>query len=447
MRQLPQSPDAERAVLGALLMYPSSQEIVREYDLLPEDFFLPAHKILFDAMRVLMDQGKAIDIPALMARLVDLDQLRQIGGGDYLVDLTTMSASPANTKYYVETILDKAHLRQLIETAQQIEALGFDARQEVNEILDEAEKQILGITRSRRSEAMRDSRDVVRALLDHIRMISEHKTRVTGIPTGFRQLDRVTAGLQKGDLIVLAARPSVGKTAFALNLALNSALGRDKAHVALFSLEMPSEHLMERMLASKSGVNANHIKTGYLTDMQWNALSEASALLREAPIYFDDSGSITLADIASKCRRLAVEQGLDLIIIDYIQLITGARRNNDNRQQEVSDISRGLKQLARELKVPVIALSQLSRLVERREGNKPVLADLRESGAIEQDADIVMFLYRENSDPANKDETNDQPQMVKLNIAKHRNGSLADLEFQFKGQVFTFYAIEGQKTE
>ena len=447
-RQMPNSIDTERALLGTMLVYEKSPRIAMEEGLRAEDFYLDAHRKIFNVIESLYKEGKMVDVMTVTARLRDLEQLVQIGGMDYILQLSDSSVTSASTKHYVELLQEKTYLRNLIETAEEIVQESFDGTNTVDEILDTAEKRILDVTRSRRTSEFRTSEEVVNAVLDNIYKMRNQKSRITGIRTGYSDLDNLTAGLQRGDLIILAARPSMGKTAFALNLGLNAAHFKTDEAVAIFSLEMPAEHLMQRMKNKKSLVDGRNLRTGMLNNEEMAKLMEAATEMQAMKIYIDDTPGIRVAEIFSKCRKLKAEQGLCMVIIDYIQLITGSGKNGDNRQQEVSEISRGLKALARELEVPVIALSQLSRSVEQRAEKSPMLSDLRESGALEQDADIVMFLYREAY--YKKEENGEEPdsQQIDLNVAKHRNGATTTIKLNFKKSISGFFdSAKGEYSE
>ena len=450
MKQLPYSPEAETALLGSLLVYPESIATVVEYDMRVDDFYRNEHQHIFEHMIALIEANRIIDPKLLITRLSDHNQLDLIGGVDYLFMLTENSAGPSSVKHYVDVVQEKAQIRRLIHVGQDIVDHGFDTSVELDELLDLAEQQILDVTRIRRSTEMLSSREVVQAFLDNLNQIRANKNQITGLKTGYRSLDYLTNGLQRGDLIILAARPSVGKTAFALNLALNSARFNDdgQSAAAVFSLEMPATHLISRMISAQSSIKSNYLRSGNLDDDQMNELHQSANALAQLNLYIDDSSTITVPEIFSKCRKLKAEGGLDMIVIDYIQLITG-KSTTENRQQEVSEISRSLKQLAREMEVPVIALSQLSRLVERRDNKIPQLSDLRESGSIEQDADIVMFLYREDYYQQDDDEeekvSSDEPRPVLLKISKHRNGALADITMQFNPSISKFYDVAQER--
>ncbi|MDD2591603.1 MAG: replicative DNA helicase [Erysipelotrichaceae bacterium] len=451
-RRLPSSIETEMALLGTMMIYPSAIKMAFEEGLIKEDFFVEANQRIYNAIMSLHEEGKPVDLTALSSRLNDLQELNRVGGMDYMMQLADAAVSGANTKYYVQLIQDKAYLRNLIQTAEQIAEEGFESQYNLDEVMDNAERSILTITRNRRATEFKSSHDVVADVLENVQAMRKNHSLVVGMKTSFRDLDYYTNGFQNSDLIILAARPSVGKTAFALNLAMNMAEA-NKLPVALFSLEMGAEQLVSRMLSAKSEVKGQLIRTGYMNNKEMNQVIEAASILRELPIYIDDSATIKVSDIFSKCRKLKVEKGLGAIVIDYIQLITGSNRRFENRQQEVSEISRGLKALARELNVPVIALSQLSRLVEQRgEDKKPKLSDLRESGALEQDADIVLFLYRKDYHDRNKtnDEQKYEEASVSVNpnketeiiIAKHRNGPTGSVFLSFNLDYNAFYDMD-----
>lgn len=446
MRKLPYSQDAEIALLGTLLVYPESVDRIREYNLQVDDFYNTEHKQIFQKMIDIIDSGSFLDTTTLISKLRDHGELERIGGMDYMFLLSANAAAPATIKHYIDVVQSKSQMRQLIEVSQAIVDKGFDSTTELNTLLDFAEKNVLAVTQSRQTSEMQSSREVVEEFMENLAKIRENKDRITGLRTGFDSLNKITNGLQRGDLVILAARPSVGKTAFALNLGVNVARNnlKGKAAVAIFSLEMPATHLMSRLLSAQSSVKSENLRSGFLTNEQANDLNAAAGTLSNTNIYIDDSATVTIPEIFSKCRKLKAEVGLDLIVIDYIQLITG-RGKSDNRQQEVSEISRGLKQLAREMDVPVIALSQLSRNVEKREDKTPQLSDLRESGSIEQDADIVMFLYREayyDEDRTKEDFQKQETQEVSVIISKHRNGALGRLELQFNPSITKFYDVQ-----
>ncbi|MDD6466740.1 MAG: replicative DNA helicase [Erysipelotrichaceae bacterium] len=432
-RQLPQSIDAEQSLLGSMLLYPESIRLAYEQGIEENDFYLDANRRIFSVIMGIDDEKKPVEIAGVVTRLTDLGRLQQVGGVEYLMKLADMATAPANCGYYIELIQNKALLRRLIESATEISEEGMERSYDIDEVLDHAEKKILEVTRSRKTSEFRTSKQVVQSVLKELELLQQNRG-LTGVRTNFEKLDYITNGFQPGDLIILAARPSMGKTAFALNVCMNAAVLFDKK-VALFSLEMPGEQLMKRMLSAKGGVQGNKLRNGFLDNQDWNNLYDAARELQEASIFLDDSSSIRISEIFSKCRKLKSEQGLDLIIIDYLQLITGSRET-ESRQQEVSDISRSLKQLAREMECPVIALSQLSRKVESRGDDKrPMLSDLRESGSIEQDADLVIFLHSNDYYKKEKPEI----RAMKVIIAKHRNGATADVDLTFEASINTFF--------
>lgn len=439
-RELPHSNEAEQSILGAMLVYPSVTQVVYDQGLEKEDFYLDIHQRIFSAMLELVETGKPIDVTGLITRLNDTAQLHLVGGADYVVKLSDTAVSSANSMYYIELIRSRSHLRQLIMAAEKIAEEGFDASSALDDVMDQAEKDILQVTRSRRATDFKSSREVVGAVIEEIMRLRNSDDRVTGIKTGYKALDGMTNGFQRGDLIILAARPAMGKTAFALNIGLNASQYNPGA-VAIFSLEMPAESLMKRILSAKSGVESSKLRSGAIRDDEFNKLNESANELTNSKIFIDDSASIKISEIFSKCRKLKSEQGLAMVIIDYLQLISGSGKGgSDNRQQEVSEISRSLKGLAREMECPVISLSQLSRSVESRPDKHPMLSDLRESGSIEQDADIVMFLYRD--DYYNKDKEPDEKDIddiTDVDIAKHRNGATGRIQLVFRKSISAFF--------
>ncbi len=436
-RELPSSIDAEQAILGAMMIYPNAVKATVEFGLVADHFFLDSHKRIYRIMNEVYENNRSVDPTILITKLQDAQILNTVGGAEYILELTDTATTSASIQHYAEIIQDKFKMRELINLTETINVKAFNNPGEIDSIMDEAERGILDVTRSRRSGDFRASQEVVAAVLANIKQKSELGTGITGMKTGYPALDKVTSGFQKGDLIVLAARPSVGKTAFALNLGTQMAL-LNKLPTAIFSLEMPAEQLMQRILTFKSEIPGNKLRDGTIrTNAEWNSLFEAANTVKEAQIFIDDSPMLKVSEIFSKCRKLKAEHGLGVIIIDYLQLMDSGA-GAENRQQAVSEISRAFKALARELDVPVLALSQLSRAVEQRTDKRPMLSDLRESGAIEQDADIVMFLYREFYH-SNEDETDNQE--TDIIIAKHRNGSLATITLLFKKSINAFYTI------
>mgnify|MGYP000593271905 FL=1 len=440
-KEMPHSIEAEQSILGAMLVYPSLVRTVVDQDLHAEEFYVEAHQRIFGCMMDLHENGQNVDVTTLITRLNDTSQLALVGGADYVIKLSDSAVSSANGVFYIDIIKQRYHLRRLIETAEKIAEEGFDSSSSLDDVLDHAEKEILEVTRSRRASEFQSSKEVVGRVIKELVALRESDNHITGVRTGYQDLDRMTNGFQRGDLIILAARPAMGKTALALNLGMYTAL-RNPGAVAFFSLEMPAESLMKRLLSAKSQVEGNKLRGGNISDDELNRLNEAGNELGAAKIFIDDSASIKVSQIFSKCRKLMSEYGLSLIVIDYLQLISGSGRGGgDNRQQEVSEISRNLKILAKEMNCPVIALSQLSRSVEQRTDKQPMLSDLRESGAIEQDADIVMFLYREDyyKKTSEQEERSDINEVVDLNLAKHRNGSVGHVSLVFNKSISAFY--------
>jgi replicative DNA helicase len=444
-RELPSATEAEASLLGTMMVYPNAARLAIEDGLEEDDFFSESNRRIFLAVRSLYDTGEKIDITTVNQYLEDAGQSGQTGGLPYLLRLTDAAVTSANTKTYVKMIHDKAIMRRMIMTAEEVVEEGYAGTTDIDEYLDSAEKNILNVSRSRKTGEFKNSGEVMEEVISQIRLMSDNKSDITGLKTGYTALDHTLHGLQPGDLDIIAARPAMGKTAFALNLALNCAMYNKDRAVAIFSLEMGAEQLGMRLLSARSGIPGDNLKTGRLSNEDWNKVSEAAADIKGAKIYIDDSSQIKVPEIFSKCRRLQSEQGLSLVLIDYIGLITGTgAHRNESRQQEVSDISRSLKGLARELNVPVVVLSQLSRTVESREDKRPILSDLRESGAIEQDADIVMMLYR---DSYYNEETKQQAEKtgtekLEVNIAKHRNGATRKIYLAFAGATNTIYNLQ-----
>ncbi len=442
-RTLPSAPEAEASLLGTMMVYPNAARAAMEEGLNEDDFFIDANRRIFQACESLYKSGTPIDLTTVTTRLKDLDLLDKSGGIEYLTDLSEAAVTSANTKSYVTLIHEKAIMRKMIAAAEEIVEDGFSGQPDINEFLDHAEKSVLDVSRNRRTSEFKNSPELMAETLDMIQKMSDNRSDITGLKTGFTDLDHTLHGLHGGDLIVLAARPAMGKTAVALNLAMNVAQYQPKEAVAIFSLEMGAEQLAMRLLSAKSHIEGDKLRTGRLSDADWNRLNEAAGELRMSNIFIDDTAGIKVPEIFSKCRRLQAEHGLNMILIDYIQLITGSNTRGENRQQEVSEISRSLKGLARELNVPVIALSQLSRSVESRDNKHPMLSDLRESGAIEQDADIVLMLYREAYyDEALREQAQKEgTERLEINIAKHRNGAVRKIYLAFEGNTTALYNI------
>lgn len=437
----PQNVEAEQAVLGAVLLQAEALITAMER-LRSEDFYDPSHQLIYEAMVELGEANQPIDLITLTAHLQDGQQLEEIGGVSYLSKLANAVPTAANVDYYAQIVEEKSMLRRLIRTATNIASDGYAAADDVGIMLSEAEKQILEISNRRSSSGFISIRDVLMDVFERVEHLYTNKGGTTGIPSGFIDLDKMTSGFQRNDLIIVAARPSVGKTAFALNIAQNVGV-RSRETVAIFSLEMSAAQLVQRMICAESNVDAGRMRTGYLEGDDWEKLTMAIGSLSEAQIYIDDTPGITVADIRAKCRRLKKERGLGMILIDYLQLIQGRGKAGENRQQEVSEISRTLKQIARELEVPVIALSQLSRGVEQRQDKRPMMSDLRESGSIEQDADIVAFLYRDDY----YDKETEKKNIIEIIIAKQRNGPVGTVELVFLKNFNKFVSLDRSHQE
>jgi replicative DNA helicase len=442
-QQVPASIEAEQALLGSLLLYPQTADLVYEEGLEPDDFFAEKNRRIFQEIQQLYKERKPIDVTTLITRLTDKQLLSSVGGAEYFGYLTDVAISSTNSDYYISIIQQKSLLRKMIEVTEGIRIKCMEEQYDPLTVLNEAESKIMEISRRRRTSDFTGSKETFDEVIKRLNEVAQNKS-MTGVPSGYEHLDNITNGFQKGNLIILAARPSVGKTALALNIASNAAC--QNRTVALFSLEMPCVDLGNRMLSAKSTVDSNKIRTGrYLSNDDWAKIDEAKGILEKMPLYLDDSTGIKVNDIMAKCRKLQSEHGLDLIIIDYLQLVTANVTHADNRQQDVAEIARGLKQLARELDVPVIALSQLSRNVEQRD-REPILSDLRESGAIEQDADIVMFIHRPKKKDDEQQEENDYTDL-KIIIAKHRNGPIGSIWLAFDNKTNAFYTKEYRDDE
>ena len=432
----PQNIEAEQAVLGAIFLEPASLTIASEV-LIPDDFYRSSHQKIYNVILKLSDIGKAVDLITVSEELAAAKELEDVGGISYLSELAAAVPTAANMEYYARIVEEKSLLRRLIRTATTIAKDGYAREDEVEALLGEAEKSIMEVAQRKNAGAFHNIKDVLVRTYDNIESLHNRAGDVTGIATGFAELDHMTAGFQRNDLIIVAARPSVGKTAFALNIAQNVATKTDE-NVAIFSLEMGAEQLVMRMLCAEGNINAQNLRTGSLTDEDWRKLTMAMGSLSNSGIFIDDTPGIRITEIRSKCRRLKQEHGLGMILIDYLQLIQGSGRSGENRQQEVSEISRSLKELARELKVPVIALSQLSRGVEQRQDKRPMMSDIRESGSIEQDADIVAFLYRDDY----YDKESENKNIIEIIIAKQRNGPVGTVSLAFVKEYNKFVNLE-----
>lgn len=432
LKMMPQSVDAEEAVLGAILVNPMSLGRVVEF-LKPESFYKPSHRVIYEAVLELFRKNEPIDIVTVSEHLRNKEELDVAGGRSYINDLALNVVTTANIEYYAKIIREKEIKRALINAGSEIVATAYE-NEDTDIVLDNAQKMIFNIAAQKDTSDLVAIQDLVVSSYETIERRFNNKEELVGVTTGFYDLDNITSGLHKSDLIILAARPSMGKTAFALNLAQNVALKGKKA-VAIFSLEMPKQQLVSRMLCAESEVDSHRVRTGNLQPKDWEKLVDGMTRLSDARIYIDDASGVTATDIKAKCRRLMMEEKeLGLIVIDYLQLMEGGGNPND-RNQQISQISRSLKGLARELDVPIIALSQLSRGVEQRPDKRPMLSDLRDSGAIEQDADIVMFIYRDEY--YNRDDVENKGK-AEVIIAKHRNGSVGTIELLFQSSITKF---------
>ncbi len=440
----PQSIEAEQAVIGALLI--DNNAITKVVEMLnPESFYKQAHRYIYASMVKLFNNNEPIDILTVSEHLRCTDKLELIGGRAYINDLALGQITSANIEYYARIITEKSVLRELIKAGSEIASLGYED-EGVERALDTAEQLIFAISQRKVDSNLTAVGDIVGESYNRIEQRYNNKEELTGVPSGFYDLDTLTAGFQNSDLIIVAARPSMGKTAFCLNIAQEVGI-RKKMPVAVFSLEMSKEQLVQRMLCSEAEIDSSRLRTGHMYADDWSKLANVMGEMGDSPIFIDDSPGATVTDIRAKCRRLCLEhkqKGLGLVIIDYLQLMESASTRKNDRVQEISSISRGLKNLARELKVPIIALSQLSRAVEARQNKKPMLSDLRESGSIEQDADIVMFIYRdEYYNPDNLDNKG----KAEIIISKQRNGPVGSVELLFQGNITRFKNPVGARTK
>lgn len=426
----PQNVEAEQALLGSLLL---NQDVVyRILELVKSrDFYQDAHGVIYDVILELNQGGQAVDLVTLTDALRSKGLLEKVGGVSYLAMLSSVVPTAANAEHYARIVAEKSVLRDLVATATRIAQKGYDGVDDVSELLDEAERMVLEVSGRRRKEGFTPIKDVLMQTLDYLENLARHKGDVTGIPT-FRDLDKLLSGLHNSDLIICAARPGMGKTAFCLNIAQKVAV-KLKLTVAIFSLEMSKDQLVLRMLSSEAMVDQSKLRSGFLQEEDWKRLALAAGRLAEAPIYIDDTPGISVMEVRGKARKLKAEKGLDLVIVDYLQLMQSNKRS-ENRQQEISEISRSLKALARELDVPVLALSQLSRAVEQTHDKRPALSHLRESGAIEQDSDCVFFIHR----PDYYDPETDKKGIAEIIVAKHRHGPTGSIEVGFLGEFTKF---------
>ncbi len=428
----PHDIEAEQAILGSMLT--DKDAVISAMEILKsEDFYREDNKAIYESILNLYNRAEPIDIITVKAELEALGKFEQVGGLEYLASLPDKVPTTANAMKYIKIVEEKSTLRTLIKTANEIIELGYDPTEDVDDIMESSEKKIFNIMQKKDKKGYSPIKDVLVDTFTQLEELYNRKQHITGVPTGFSELDYKTAGLHGSELILIAARPAMGKSAFALNIATNAAV-RSNTPVVIFSLEMSKEQMVSRILCSEAMVDSNKVRTGKLEDDDWNKLAGCIGTLSDSEIYIDDTPGISVTEIRAKCRKLKLEKNIGLVVIDYLQLIQGTNKRGGTREQEISEISRSLKILAKEINVPVIALSQLSRAVEQRPDHRPMLADLRESGAIEQDADIVMFLYRD--DYYNKE--TDKKDIAEVIIAKQRSGSLGTVELLWLGSYTKF---------
>jgi len=419
----PHNLEAEQSALGSILL--DRDAIIRvETILRPEDFYQPAHGMIYQAMRDLYNRREPTDILTLSDELGRRNQLESVGGLAYLSSLIESVPTAVHVEYYSRIVERTSTQRRLIQAGAEVVSVGYREDLEIEDALDQAERSIFGVAQRRLTKEFQKIDEVLEGFFDRLGERREQRDALVGVPTGFSDLDKLTGGLQRSDLIILAARPGFGKSALALGFAYTAAVQHDRV-VGVFSLEMPAEQLVQRLVAAETGVDSHRLRMGHIEDNEWERVVRAFGRLSNSPMYVDDSGTLSIADVRTKARRLQAEHGLDLLIVDYLQLMQGKR--SENRVQEIADISRGLKSLARELDVPVVALSQLSRAIESRTGHRPQLSDLRESGSIEQDADIVMFIHREDK----FDHESEKKNLAEVIVAKHRNGPIGSIPLRF----------------
>lgn len=432
----PNDVESEQAVIGSMLTDKEAVSAAIEV-LKPEDFYREDNRTIFEAILNLYGRSEPIDIITLKSELSSMGKFEAVGGLEYIAELPDKVPTTANVEQYIKIVEEKSVLRNLIKTANEIITLGYDQTQEVDGIIDGAEKKIFEVMQKKNQKGYTPIKDILVETFTELEQLYNQKQRITGIPTGFSDLDFRTSGLHNSDLILVAARPAMGKSAFALNIATNAAV-RAKVPVAIFSLEMSKEQMTSRILCSEAMVDSNKVRTGKIDDEEWSKLAAASGELSEANIYIDDTPDISIMEIRAKCRKMKIEKNIGLVVIDYLQLVQGSGKRGGSREQEIAEISRSLKILAKEINVPVIALSQLSRAPEQRPDHRPMLSDLRESGSIEQDADIVMFLYRD--DYYNED--SEKKNIAEVILAKHRAGSTGTVELLWLGNYTKFANID-----
>ncbi len=432
----PQNIEAEQCVLGSVLQLQRALDKVAPL-LSPDDFYKPAHQNIFSAMLSLFEKSEPQDLVTIANHLKDIGHLEQVGGPAYLATLTDIVPVSANIGYYAKIVRDKSILRQLIQTTSEIAGRCYEEQDDIDLLLDDVEQTVFDISSAKSNQAFFQLKEIIGETFKKIEKLAERKEMITGVPTGYPDFDRKTAGLQPSDLIIIAGRPSMGKTAFAMNLVQNAAV-IDKTPVAVFSLEMSKEQLAARMLCSFGRVDSSRLRTGHLLDQDWPKLVRATGMMTSLPIFIDDTPSISILELRAKTRRLKSEHNIGMVVVDYLQLMRG-RSGNDNREQEISEISRSLKAMAKELKIPVVALSQLNRSLENRTDKRPQLSDLRESGAIEQDADVICFIYRD--EVYNKSPDNPKKGIAEIIIGKQRNGPTGTVELAFLDYITTFESL------
>ncbi|HET98252.1 MAG TPA: replicative DNA helicase [Desulfurivibrio alkaliphilus] len=435
----PQNVEAEQCVLGSILLQPGA--MARAVEIIgPDDFYREAHRAIYTAMVALFEKSEPLDLITITSLLQDTRKLEGVGGPGYLASLTDLVPVAANIAHYARIVRDKAILRRLIQTSTEIASRCYEEQDDIDGLLDEVEQTVFEISRAKSGQSYWPMKTVINTTFKHVESLYERKEHITGVPTDYHELDRMTAGLQPADLIILAARPSMGKTALAMNIVQHVAL-MHKTPVGVFSLEMSKEQLGLRMLCSVSRVDSQRLRTGFLKEHDWPKLTRAYNMLLDAPIYIDDTPAITVLEMRAKARRLKTEHDIGMLVVDYLQLMRG-RSNVQSREQEISEISRSLKAMAKELSVPVMALSQLNRSLESRPNKRPQLSDLRESGAIEQDADVICFIYRD--EVYNKAEDNPKRGIAELIIGKQRNGPTGTVELAFLDRFTTFENLARQ---
>ena len=436
-RVLPHSIEAEQSVIGSMILDREAITIASEL-IFPEDFYNKQYGVLFESMVELNDEGKPVDLVTLQNKLKEKDVPPEVSSLEFIRDIITAVPTSANVRYYARIVAEKSTLRKLIRTVGEIENDCYAGKESLEVILEDTEKKVFDLVQRRNSGEHVPIRKVVMNALQRIEAASKSTGSVTGVATGFFDLDVMTSGMQPADLVLIAARPSMGKTAFVLNIAQHAAFKLNKS-VAIFSLEMSKEQLVNRMFSLESSVDAQHLRNGKLDETEWEKLIESAGVIGNSKLIIDDTPGISIQEMRSKCRKYKLEQGLDMIIIDYLQLMSGGGKS-ESRQQEISEISRSLKALAREMNVPVLSLSQLSRAVEQRPDKRPMMSDLRESGAIEQDADVIMFIYRD--DYYNKD--TEKPGVAEIIIGKQRNGPVGTVELAWMAKYTRFANLAGK---